>query len=120
MMAQIEREMLAAARALDFERAASLRDRLEELATQAIAAGAIAPEEAAQAGAVRRPAPPREAPRPRGRMGRTADGRPLGEGDTAVRTERPGPDVVPGEDPVRRRARGPKSMVPPRLKRKLR
>jgi len=124
MMAQIEREMLAAARALEFERAASLRDRLEELATQAIALGSIAPEEASGAlppGRIaRREVAPREAPRARGRGARTADGRPLGAEGTAVRTERAGPDVVPGEDPVRRRARGPKSMVPPRLKRKLR
>ncbi|MGH7726397.1 MAG: excinuclease ABC subunit UvrB, partial [Candidatus Eiseniibacteriota bacterium] len=49
MMSLIEREMLAAARALDFERAASLRDRLEELATQALVAGTIESEEAARA-----------------------------------------------------------------------
>ena len=121
MMAQIEREMLQAARALEFERAASLRDRLEELATQALASGAIDPDEAARAlPSSPRTQAPREAPRPRGRGARTADGRPLGAEGTAVRTEKAGPDVVPGEDPVRRRARGPRPLVPTRLKRKLR
>ena len=129
MMALLEREMLAAARALEFEQAASLRDRLEELATQAMLAGAIDVEEAsravgsrrATANAVAAAGPCRggagagarrasEAER-RGRTKRLADGRPMRGADV---------DVVPGEDPVRRAQRKPKSMVPPRLKRKLR
>ncbi len=135
MMAQIEREMLAAARALDFERAASLRDRLEELASQALLSGAIAHDEAARAiGETRtraraasasaasvRPGEPTAPPRGRARSGRLADGRPAGAAnDGPARGERGGPDVVPGEDPVRRAARKPRSMVPARLKRKLR
>jgi excinuclease ABC subunit B len=120
MMALLEREMLAAARALEFERAASLRDRLEELATQALLAGAIDPDEASQAiGAERprRPVEPRAAGLDRraaesGRpMRRLADGRPIRGAEA---------DVVPGEDPVRRAPRKGKSLVPPRLKRKLR
>ena len=124
MMAQIEREMLAAARALEFERAASLRDRLEELATQAIALGAIGPEEATHAlGSSRAGGREAEAapPRARGRANRIADGRPMRASDPADPSPaRPGPDVVPAEDPVRRAHRGPRSLVPPRLKRKLR
>jgi excinuclease ABC subunit B len=127
MMAQIEREMLAAARALEFERAASLRDRLEELASQALMAGAIGQDEAARAigeqRALARAGAPTAPPRPTGRSKRLADGRPAGavssDGGLA-RGEKGGPDVVPGEDPVRRAQRRPKSMVPPRLKRKLR
>jgi excinuclease ABC subunit B len=135
MMAQLEREMLAAARALEFERAASLRDRLEELASQALMAGAIGQDEAARAigeqrAAVRagaqvgsRPGAPTAPPRPTGRSKRLADGRPAGAAASdagLARGEKGGPDVVPGEDPVRRAQRRPKSMVPPRLKRKLR
>ncbi len=123
MMAQLEREMLAAARALDFELAASLRDRLEELATQAVRAGAIGAEEASGALGPARAAryEARATPRPRGRATRIADGRPMGPGDSIQpRPARPGPDVVPAEDPVRRARRTPKSIVPPRLKRKLR
>ena len=48
-IAELEREMTAAARRLEFERAASLRDRVEELVGQALAAGADA---GALAGAV--------------------------------------------------------------------
>ena len=44
-------------------------------------------------------------------MRRLADGRPIRGAEA---------DVVPGADPVRRATRKPKSMVPPRLKRKLR
>ncbi len=122
MMTLLEREMLAAARALEFERAASLRDRLEELATQALATGALHEDEAARAlGSDRarqvlageEPAPRRAAPgAPERRSRRLADGRPMGAGSD--------PDVVPAEDPVQRARRGPKSMVPPRLKRRLR
>jgi excinuclease ABC subunit B len=134
MMALLERDMLAAARALEFERAASLRDRLEELAEQAVVHGAIEVEEAARAVGSKRAAEigpgraagsgltrqeraqERERPPRRGRM---ADGRPLGSFD---------PDVVPPEDPVgsggsggvARRARGPRPMLPKSLKRKLR
>ena len=54
---------------------------------------------------------PRAAERGRPMRRRMADGRPI-RGTEA--------DVVPGEDPVRRASRKPKSMVPPRLKRKLR
>ncbi len=129
MMALLEREMLAAARALEFEKAASLRDRLEELATQAMLAGAIDVEEASRAVGSRRATAnavadassvpggagagarrASEAER-RGRTRRLADGRPMRGADV---------DVVPGEDPVRRAQRKPKSMVPPRLRRKLR
>src|SRR5688572_31220273 len=120
MMALLEREMLAAARALEFERAASLRDRLEELATQALLAGAIDPDEAGRAIGERRPHLPvepaaagldrraAESGRP---MRRLADGRPIRGAEA---------DVVPGEDPVRRVRRKGKSLVPSRLKRKLR
>jgi excinuclease ABC subunit B len=119
MMALLEREMLAAARALEFERAASLRDRLEDLATQALLAGAIDPDEASRMTRADRPeAEPRAAGLdPRAREGgrpmrrRMADGRPIRGAEA---------DVVPGEDPVRRAPRKPKSLVPPRLKRKLR
>jgi excinuclease ABC subunit B len=122
MMTLLEREMLAAARALEFERAASLRDRLEELAAQALAAGALHEDEAARAlgseraGAVLRgEAPrPRQGPeRERPRTRRLADGRPMGATARDL-------DVVPAEDPVQRPRRGPKSVVPPRLKRRLR
>jgi excinuclease ABC subunit B len=72
MMALLEREMLAAARALEFERAASLRDRLEELATQALLSGAIDADEAARAagsrgpgGGAAAPAPPRRGRKPK-------------------------------------------------------
>ncbi len=131
MMALLEREMLAAARGLEFEKAASLRDRLEELATQAMLAGAIDVEEASRAVGSQRAAARAlasasdeivpggagagarravEADR-RSRTKRLADGRPIRGANV---------DVVPGEDPVRRAQRKPKSMVPPRLKRKLR
>jgi hypothetical protein len=132
MMALLERDMLAAARALEFERAASLRDRLEELAEQAMAHGALAPEEAARAVGskrastlgrgseagkamtVRDRANERAGEARPVRRGRMADGRPLGQFD---------PDVVPPEDPARpaaRRTRGGRSLIPKSLKRKLR
>jgi excinuclease ABC subunit B len=133
MMALLEREMLAAARGLEFERAASLRDRLEELATQALLAGALPEVEAARALGDERTqrvlagdtSSPRHAPeRERPRTRRLADGRPAGAGGGAA-DGMPGraprdPDVVPPEDPVRRAKRTPKSIVPPRLKRRLR
>jgi UvrB/UvrC motif-containing protein len=119
MMALLAREMLAAARALEFERAASLRDRLEDLATQALMAGALSPDEAARVTSGQREVDPGPAAAgldpsavTRGRpMRRLADGRPIRGAEA---------DVVPGEDPVRRAPRKVKSLVPPRLKRKLR
>ena len=55
-IAELEREMTAAARRLEFERAASLRDRVEELVAEALAAGADAAE---LAGAVEQALGPR-------------------------------------------------------------
>jgi len=70
LIAQLEGEMLAAARALEFERAASLRDRIEDVET-ALAA-------AAEAGVGGVSVPGREAarrPTPRGTGKRGARGR---------------------------------------------
>jgi len=66
VIARLEQEMLEAARALDFERAASLRDRAEELREALVVVQEGAARPAGEPGA-RRPARGRRTPRePRG------------------------------------------------------
>jgi excinuclease ABC subunit B len=72
-IAELEVEMHAAARRLEFERAASLRDRIEELAAEALAAGA---EPDALAGAIEQALGARAAAVLSGQRRERAGGRP--------------------------------------------